>query len=49
MLARLRPGDLSLFAKSLEIVRRPDKEVYDIPGALPIGLADFEMVWARPK
>ncbi|CAJ1375172.1 unnamed protein product [Effrenium voratum] len=28
---------------------RPDKEVYDIPGALPIGLADFEMVWARPK
>ncbi|CAK9118182.1 unnamed protein product, partial [Durusdinium trenchii] len=26
---------------------RPDKEVYDVPGMLPISLADFALGWAR--
>lgn len=26
---------------------RPDSEVYDVPGALPISLDDFALGWAR--
>lgn len=50
MLARLRQGVDILRYVCLSFVigiLRPDTEVYDVPGTLPISLDDFALGWAR--